>query len=428
MLAGVRVTRGLCQSLFSNKRYISSNKERVYDSAFQNYLSSLKKDGRYRIFKSMTRHVGQFPLASHISKNVTVWCSNDYLGMGQHPYVLGAMRQVLDTVGAGSGGTRNISGTSKYHIELEQEVAKLHNKEAGLVFANCYSANHATIIALAKLLPELVILSDQKNHASLIEGIRHSGAAKKIFKHNDVQHLEQLLKELDPSVPKLIIFESVYSMDGSIAPIKTICDLADQYNAMTFIDEVHAVGLYGKTGAGVAEREGLMDRIDIISGTLAKAYGVYGGYVAASSNIIDAVRSSASGFIFTSSLPPHVCAGAAASIRFLKEHKELREQHQQKTKQLKELLRDAGLPLMDNPSHIVPILIGDAKLCRDMADQLLEKYNIYVQPINYPTVPVGTERFRFTPSPVHTEKMMFHLRDSLVKLWHDFNQPFYNQK
>jgi 5-aminolevulinate synthase len=301
------------------------------------------------------------------------------------------MTNAIHEAGAGSGGTRNISGTSRFHTELEAELSRLHRKEASLVFANCYSANHATIVALVKLIPNLMIFSDQKNHASLIEGMRHSGAPKKVFKHNDLVHLEQLLQEADPNVPKIIIFESVYSMDGTIAPIKEICDLADKYNAMTFIDEVHAVGLYGEHGAGVAERDGLMHRLDIISGTLAKAFGVYGGYISASMKLIDSVRSSAPGFIFTTSLPPTVCAGAAASVNYLSQHNELRVEHQAKSRRLKTLLREVGLPIIDSPSHIVPVLVGDALLCKKMADRLLARFNIYVQPINCsytPYVPV----------------------------------------
>lgn len=412
----------------------------MYEDFFNRHIDDLKSDGRYREFKTMTRRAGQFPVAkqqsstfgaSHEDPNssrekandITVWCSNDYMGMGQHPVVLDAMHNALVEAGAGSGGTRNISGTNRFHTDLERELSMLHGKEASLVFANCYSANHATIVALGKLIPNLLIFSDAKNHASLIEGMRHSGLAKKIFRHNDVKHLEELLAAADPSVPKMIIFESVYSMDGTIAPISQICDLADKYNTMTFIDEVHAVGLYGKSGAGVAERDGVMHRLDIISGTLGKAFGVFGGYISASFKLIDSIRSSASGFIFTTSLPPTVCAGAATSVRYLKQHNELRVQHQSKAKQLKSLLREAGLPIIESPSHIVPVLVGDASLCKKMADRLLSKYNIYVQPINYPTVPVGTERFRLTPSPVHTDQMMLEMRDALIQLWKEFNLP-----
>jgi 5-aminolevulinate synthase len=412
----------------------------LYEDFFDRHLDDLKRDGRYREFKTMTRRAGQFPVAKQQSstfgasqedpnssreklQDITVWCSNDYMGMGQHPVVIDAMHKALLEAGAGSGGTRNISGTNRFHTDLERELSMLHAKEASLVFANCYSANHSTIVALGKLIPNLVIFSDAKNHASLIEGLRHSGLQKKIFRHNDVKHLEELLAAADPSVPKMIIFESVYSMDGTIAPISQICDLADKYNALTFIDEVHAVGLYGQTGAGVAEREGVMHRLDIISGTLGKAFGVFGGYISASFKFIDSIRSSASGFIFTTSIPPTVCAGAAASVKYLKQHNELRVQHQGKARQLKTLLREAGLPIIESPSHIVPVLVGDAALCKKMADRLLSKYNIYVQPINYPTVPVGTERFRLTPSPVHSDQMMLEMRDALVQLWKEFNLP-----
>jgi 5-aminolevulinate synthase len=425
-----------CFLLFSGEYQMKP----LYEDFFDRHLDDLKRDGRYREFKTMTRRAGQFPVAKQQSstfgasqedpnssreklQDITVWCSNDYMGMGQHPVVIDAMHKALLEAGAGSGGTRNISGTNRFHTDLERELSMLHAKEASLVFANCYSANHSTIVALGKLIPNLVIFSDAKNHASLIEGMRHSGLQKKIFRHNDVKHLEELLAAADPSVPKMIIFESVYSMDGTIAPISQICDLADKYNALTFIDEVHAVGLYGQTGAGVAEREGVMHRLDIISGTLGKAFGVFGGYISASFKFIDSIRSSASGFIFTTSIPPTVCAGAAASVKYLKQHNELRVQHQGKARQLKTLLREAGLPIIESPSHIVPVLVGDAALCKKMADRLLSKYNIYVQPINYPTVPVGTERFRLTPSPVHSDQMMLEMRDALVQLWKEFNLP-----
>jgi len=361
-------------------------------------------------------------------EHVTIWCSNDYLGMGQHPVVLEATIKAITETGAGSGGTRNIGGTNKYHTLLEAELADLHHKEAALVFSNCFSANVALLTTIAKLVPGIVFISDAKNHASLIEGICGSGAAKKIFKHNDMQDLERVLAEIPQNTPKMIVFESVYSMDGTIGPIKHVCDLAEQYNAMTFIDEVHAVGLYGSRGAGVAERDGQMHRLDVISGTLGKAYGVFGGYIAASKRIIDCVRSFAPNFIFSTSPPPSVCAGAATSVGFLKSHNELREAHQAKTAHLKMLLRDAGIPMLETPSHIVPVMIGDAVKCKHMADRLLNHYGIYVQPINYPTVPVGTERFRFTPSPVHTEEMMLRLRDSLVSLWHEFNIPLQTSK
>lgn len=427
-----------------------------YDGFFEESIEKLKKEGRYREFKTMTRKAGQFPVCAQqastfgasspatdsISQesvdlhsgspdalspaerdDVTIWCSNDYLGMGQHPFVLDAVVKAVMESGAGSGGTRNIGGTNKYHTLLEAEIADLHHKEASLVFSNCFSANIALISAVAKLIPNIVFLSDAKNHASLIEGIRGSGAAKRIFKHNDMADLERLLTEIPEGTPKMIIFESVYSMDGTIAPIETVCDLADKYNAMTFIDEVHAVGLYGKRGGGVCERDGQMHRLDVISGTLGKAFGVFGGYVAASKHIVDCVRSYAPGLIFSTSPPPSVCAGAAASVHYLKAHHELRESHQAKSARLKELLRAEGIPILESPSHIVPVMIGDAVKCKQMADRLLNHYGIYVQPINYPTVAVGSERFRFTPSPVHTEEMMIYLKDSLVALWREFNMP-----
>jgi 5-aminolevulinate synthase len=392
-----------------------------YSKYFVESLEQLKKEGRYREFKTMTRRCGNFPYAdSESGEQVTVWCSNDYLGMGQNPVVLAAVHQAIEECGAGSGGTRNISGTNKFHVRLEKELADLHQKDAALLFANCYTANEATIGTLVKLIPGLVIFSDAKNHASLIEGIRHSRAPKYIFRHNDVAHLEELLQQVDLTTPKIIIFESVYSMDGTISPIKDICDLAEKYNAMTFIDEVHAVGMYGPRGAGVAERDGQMHRLDIVSGTLAKAFGVYGGYIAAERSLIDAVRSFSPGFIFTSSLPPAVTAGAAASVAYLKKSNVEREQQQQRVKMLKQMLRDAGIPILETPSHIIPVIVGDAVLCKQMSDRLLSKYKIYVQPINYPTVPVGTERFRITPGPLHTEAMMRHLVQSLVEVWNEF--------
>lgn len=423
-------------------------KKNTYDVHFESGIESLKTQGRYREFKTMTRKAGQFPLcdqqkttfggeSSNIDRmqtddigqneknSITIWCSNDYLGMGQNPVVMNSMIESIQKVGTGSGGTRNIGGTTKYHTMLEHELSDLHHKEASLVFANCYSANHSTIIALSKLIPNLVLFSDEKNHASLIEGMRHSGLKKKIFKHNNLEDLERLLQAADIETPKLIVFESVYSMDGTIAPIKEIADLADKYNCLTFIDEVHAVGLYGERGGGVSERDNQMHRMDIISGTLGKAFGVFGGYISGSRNIIDSIRSYAPGFIFTTSPPPSVCAGARASVAYLKKHNELRVQHQTKAARLKKLLMEAGLPIIQSSSHIVPLLIGDAAKCKKMTDRLLEEYGIYVQPINYPTVPIGTERFRLTPSPVHTEEMMFYLRDSLVALWHEFDMPLH---
>jgi len=369
----------------------------------------------------MTRECGNFPHAE--GTDVIVWCSNDYLGMGQHPKVVEAIRTAVEENGAGSGGTRNIAGTNKYHLQLESELADLHHKEASLLFANCYSANQSAISTIAKLIPGLILFSDEKNHASLIDGIRQSRVPKHVFKHNNLDHLREQLQLYPKSTPKMIIFESVYSMDGTVAPIAEICDLAQEFNCMTFIDEVHAVGLYGPRGAGVAERDGVMHRIDIISGTLAKGFGVYGGYIAANTHIIDAIRSFAPGFIFTTALPPSVTAGALASVRHLKSSNVEREKHQQRAATLKKLLKEAGLPVMESSTHIVPVLVGDAALCKKMSDSLLENWNIYVQPINYPTVPVGKERFRLTPGPVHTDEMMHHLVNSLVEVWKEFGKP-----
>jgi 5-aminolevulinate synthase len=392
-----------------------------YKNYFKKAIDTVKSEGRYRVFKNMTRECGNFPHAE--GTDVIVWCSNDYLGMGQHPKVIEAITKAVEENGAGSGGTRNIAGTNKYHLELESELADLHQKEASLLFANCYSANQSAISTIVKLIPGLVLFSDEKNHASLIDGIRQSRATKHVFKHNNIEHLRELLKFYPKSTPKMIIFESVYSMDGTVAPIADICDLAEEFNCMSFIDEVHAVGLYGPRGAGVSERDGVMHRIDIISGTLAKGFGVYGGYIAANSHIIDAIRSFAPGFIFTTALPPSVTAGALASVKHLKSSNTERDLHQQKAATLKRLLKAAGLPVMDSTTHIVPVLVGDASLCKKMSDTLLEKWNVYVQPINYPTVPVGTERFRFTPGPVHTDEMMKHLVNSLVEVWKEFEKP-----
>jgi 5-aminolevulinate synthase len=408
-------------------KHVSEPKSKTnYNKFFADSLDQLKKEGRYREFKTMSRKCGRFPYADHSDLNgeqITVWCSNDYLGMGQNPAVLKAVHHAIDEAGAGSGGTRNISGTNKYHVRLENELSDLHHKEGALLFANCYSANVSTITTLVKLIPGLTIFSDAKNHASLIEGIRNSKAPKYVFKHNSVEHLEELLKSVDIKTPKLIIFESVYSMDGTIAPIKEVADLADKYNAMTFIDEVHAVGMYGPRGAGVAERDGQMHRMDIISGTLAKAFGVYGGYIAANAMITDAIRSHSSGFIFTSSLPPSVTAGAAASVNYLKTHSAEREAQQANAKRLKVLLKESGIPYIDAPSHIVPVMVGNAVICKKMSDRLLQKHKIYVQPINYPTVPVGTERFRLTPGPLHTEAMMKGLISALLDVYQEFNIP-----
>jgi 5-aminolevulinate synthase len=392
-----------------------------YDTRFQRHLDSLHQEGRYRVFADLKRRCGAYPTADHFTesgvRDVTVWCSNDYLGMSQHPKVRAAMHEAIDTVGAGSGGTRNISGTTHYHVELEAELADLHGKEAALLFTSAYIANDATLSTFARLMPGLVIFSDAKNHASMIEGIRHGGGPKYIFRNNDIGHLEDLLKKVPLETPKIIAFESVYSMDGNIAPIGAICDLAEKYNALTYLDEVHAVGLYGPRGGGIAERDGVMDRVDIINGTLAKGFGVMGGYIAASKACCDAIRSYAPGFIFTTSLAPAIAAGALASIRHLKVSELERARHRERVRTLKGLMADAGLPVMDNPSHIVPVMVGDPVHCKAVTDTLLTHYGVYVQPINYPTVPRGTERMRFTPSPVHTDEQMAYLIDALKELW-----------
>ncbi|MAY31373.1 MAG: 5-aminolevulinate synthase [Rhodovulum sp.] len=393
-----------------------------YTAGLEAALNRLHEEGRYRTFIDIERRNGQFPSAVWCrpdgqEQDITVWCGNDYLGMGQHPVVLQAMHDAIDSAGAGSGGTRNISGTTVYHKELEAELADLHQKEAALVFTSAYIANDATLSTLPKLFPGLIIYSDELNHASMIEGVRRNGGAKRIFRHNDVAHLRELLAADDPAAPKLIAFESVYSMDGDFGPIKEICDLADQFNALTYIDEVHAVGMYGPRGAGVAERDGLMHRIDIINGTLAKAYGVMGGYIAASEKMCDAVRSYAPGFIFTTSLAPAVAAGAAASVRHLKTDATLRDQHQLQAKILKMRLKGMGLPIIDHGSHIVPVIVGDPVHTKKLSDMLLERFGIYVQPINFPTVPRGTERLRFTPSPVHGPKEIDHLVKAMDELW-----------
>ncbi|WP_386682531.1 5-aminolevulinate synthase [Loktanella sp. R86503] len=393
-----------------------------YDAALSTAINRLHEEGRYRTFIDIERTRGQFPHAVWNKPDgskapVTVWCGNDYLGMGQHPVVLSAMHDALDATGAGSGGTRNISGTTVYHKQLEAELADLHGKEEALLFTSAYIANDATLSTLPKLFPGLIIYSDALNHASMIEGVRRNGGAKRIFRHNDLAHLRELLAADDPNVPKLIAFESIYSMDGDFAPIAKICDLADEFNALTYIDEVHAVGMYGPRGAGVAERDGLMGRIDIINGTLAKAYGVMGGYIAASAKMCDAVRSYAPGFIFTTSLPPAVAAGAAASVKHLKTDQSLRDAQQTQAKILKLRLKGLGLPIIDHGSHIVPLMVGDPKHTKLMSDMLLDRFGIYVQPINFPTVPRGTERLRFTPSPVHGAKEMDALVGALDNLW-----------
>ena len=384
-------------------------------------LDAVRREGRYRVFADLKRTRGAFPEARYFadgySRDITVWCSNDYLGMGQNPKVTAAMHEAIDLVGAGSGGTRNISGTSHYHVELEAELADLHGKEGALLFTSAYVANDATLATLVKLLPGCVVLSDEKNHASMIEGIRHGGGPKQIFRHNDVADLEEKLRALPLGTPKIIAFESVYSMDGHIAPISAICDLADKYGAMTYLDEVHAVGLYGPRGGGIAERDGVMDRIDVINGTLAKGFGVMGGYIAGSRVLCDAIRSCAAGFIFTTSLAPAIAAGALASIRHLKSSSVERERHQERATTLKARLVAAGLPVIEGSSHIVPVTVGDPVHCKRLTDTLLTHYGIYAQPINYPTVPKGTERIRLTPSPQHTDAQMDHLVTALTELW-----------
>jgi 5-aminolevulinate synthase len=393
-----------------------------YRDAFRTALEKVRSEGRYRVFADLKRHRGQFPRATWTKADgteadVIVWCSNDYLGQGQNPVVLDAMHKAIEEAGAGSGGTRNISGTTRYHVELERELADLHGKESALLFTSGYVSNEATLSTLSKILPGLVIFSDALNHNSMISGIRGARCERHVFRHNDLAHLEELLAAADPATPKVVAFESVYSMDGDIADIPATVALAKKYGAMTYIDEVHAVGMYGSRGAGVAERDGVMDQIDIVEGTLGKAFGVMGGYIAADAVIVDAIRSYADGFIFTTSTPPALAAGAAASIRWLKEHNEVRVAHQARAATLKAKMAKAGLPVMPSVSHIVPVLVGDPVHCKMISDILLADHGIYVQPINYPTVPRGTERLRFTPSPAHTDAMMDDLVAALETLW-----------
>ncbi len=393
-----------------------------YDQVFDSAIERLHSEGRYRVFIDILRNKGAYPnarcFAGHNGpKPITVWCSNDYLAMGQHPKVIEAMEEALHNVGAGSGGTRNIGGNTHYHIQLEEELADLHGKEGALLFTSGYVSNDATLSTLAKILPGCVIFSDELNHASMIAGIRNSGAEKKVFRHNDVEHLEQLLAETDPALPKLIAFESVYSMDGDVAPIHAICDLAEKYNALTYIDEVHAVGMYGPRGGGITDRDEAAHRIDIIEGTLGKAFGVMGGYIAADRKIIDVIRSYAPGFIFTTSLSPVLVAGVLASVRHLKASSEEREGQQAAAAYLKKAFADAGLPVMASTTHIVPLMVGDPVRAKKISDILLAEYGVYVQPINFPTVPRGTERLRFTPGPSHTEAMMDELTEALVEIW-----------
>lgn len=393
----------------------------MYKKALEEAIESLHAEGRYRVFADIVRHRGEFPNATYRhgsgKDDIVVWCSNDYLAMGQHPVVLKAMHEAVDIAGAGSGGTRNIAGTTHFHVELEAELADLHQKESALLFTSGYIANDATLATLAKVFPGLIILSDELNHASMIEGIKRGGGGKRIWKHNDLEDLEAKLKEIPHDTPKLIAFESVYSMDGDIGPIEAICDLADKYNAMTYLDEVHAVGLYGSRGGGIAERDGVLDRVDIIEGTLAKAFGVMGGYIASSAKLVDVVRSFAPGFIFTTSLAPVLAAGAAASIRHLKTSQAERAAHQERAATLKAKLKEAGLPVMPSVCHIVPVLVGDPVLCKQISDELLYDFQIYVQPINFPTVPRGTERLRFTPGPRHTDEQIEALVKALSTIW-----------
>jgi 5-aminolevulinate synthase len=399
-----------------------------YRGFFEDAVDTLRQEKRYRVFADLERIAGRFPRAifrdnADNQREITIWCSNDYLGMGQHPVTIAAMQDTAGRLGVGAGGTRNISGTNRPLVELERSLADLHRKEAALVFTSGFVSNEAAISTIARLLPDCVIFSDQLNHASMIQGVRQSGMEKKIFRHNDVAHLRELLASVDRKRPKLIVFESVYSMDGDVAPIAEICDLAEEFGALTYIDEVHAVGMYGPRGGGIAEREGLMGRIDIIEGTLAKGFGVMGGYVAANQAIIDAIRSYAPEFIFTTALPPALCAAARASIEHLKLSSVEREGQQRQAQLTKDILGDAGLPVLKTDTHIVPVIVGDARLCKAASDMLLEKHNIYIQPINYPTVPKGTERLRITPTPLHTDEMIIELRHALVSVWASLELP-----
>jgi 5-aminolevulinate synthase len=393
-----------------------------YEAFFTGHLGRLRDEGRYRVFAELERIVGAFPRArlhreGQPPRDVTVWCSNDYLAMGQHPAVVEAMQAAIGAQGSGAGGTRNISGTNTLHAALERELASLHNKQAALVFTSGYVANETTLQTLGAMLPGCELYSDAFNHASMIAGIRHSGAVRKIFRHNDVRHLEELLAAADPATPKIVAFESVYSMDGDISPINEICDVAHRYGALTYLDEVHAVGMYGEGGGGVAERDGALDKVDIVQATLAKAFGVVGGYIASTEATIDFVRSCGSGFIFTTSLPPAIAAAALASVRLVRNQPELRVRHQERAATLKRRLAAAGLPVMPSVTHIVPVFVGDAALCKQASDLLMDRHAIYVQPINYPTVPRGTERLRLTPTPLHGDEDMARLVDALQDVW-----------
>jgi len=402
-----------------------------YAAFFDNAIASLRDEKRYRVFADLQRIAGQFPHAiwrkDGQERDIVVWCSNDYLGMGQNKDVVGAMCDAAQSMGAGAGGTRNISGTNHPLVELEEELADLHDKEAALVFTSGFISNEAAISTIAKLLPDCLILSDELNHASMIEGVRRSGSQKQIWRHNDLDHLEELLIAAGNDRAKLIVFESVYSMDGDIAPIEKIADLADKYNAMTYIDEVHAVGMYGPRGGGICERDGVMDRIDVIEGTLAKAFGVMGGYITANAAIVDAVRSYAANFIFTTALPPGLAAAATTSIRHLKQSDTERQAHQRQAHRAMETLSAAGLPVMPSETHIVPIMVGDPDLCKQASDLLMDNHGIYIQPINYPTVPRGTERLRITPSPFHSDELIVTLRNALLQVWAELDLPLRGQ-
>jgi 5-aminolevulinate synthase len=402
-----------------------------YGTYFANALATLREERRYRVFADLERIAGRFPHAIWHSpegkRDVVIWCSNDYLGMGQHPKVIGAVVETATRMGAGAGGTRNIAGTNHPLVELEAEIADLHGKDAALVFTSGYVSNTAGIATIARLLPNCLILSDAWNHNSMIEGVRQSGVEKQIFRHNDMKHLEELLAAQPKERPKLIAFESLYSMDGDTAPVKAICDLAEKYNAMTYCDEVHAVGMYGPRGAGVCAREGQMHRVDVLEGTFAKAFGSLGGYIAGSRDLIDAVRSYAPGFIFTTALPPHVCAGITAAIRHLKQSNWERVRHQDRAARVKAVLHSAGLPVMPSDTHIVPLFVGDPEKCKQASDMLLADHGIYIQPINYPTVPRGTERLRITPSPYHEDALIDALAEALVDVWQRLELPFNNR-